>query len=429
MQMIPKFGVLCEGVKSCYLQTEKFRTNLFSVSFLLPKTLDRLAAQSLLTGLLTDTCNKYPNLTAINRRLAMLYGAHVSGTVSDLGDMHALRFFVSCLNDSFSLDGESITLSCVQLLCEMLFHPYLPNGNFCDADFQTEKRQLLEDVQAQINDKIRYAQARARQIMFDGTPFGLPEAGGEENVLALKSEAALLEWQQMLHMAPIIVSYIGPNDAQEIFSLFSQELTAIGRKAQEAPSSLLFPLSDRPIRTVTETMDLVQAKLVLGLRTATTARDELYYPMRMALDIFGGGVYSLLFTKVREQMGLCYYCSARPNNFVGAAFVNSGIEASDFEKVRDAIMQQLGDIQKGEFDDSLMEVSKLSFQNMMKTLYDSPSSLDAWFFLRMVDGSMTAIDEFCENICKVTAQEVVQAAERIKLDTVYLLTGKDGDTL
>lgn len=422
--MIPRITEPCEGMRTCCLKTDRFRTNRFTVSFLLPKSAQRIAAEHLLTALLTNSCARYPDFTAFGRRLAMLYGAHVSGETTDLGDAHALRFSVDYLADRFTLGGESIAAQCAQLLCTMIFEPRLTGGLFDEKEFASEQRQLLEDVQAKINDKIGYARSRMWETMFAGSPCGLPEAGGEDAVRAVTNRQVVEAWEHMLRTGEIVLFYVGDRDPEECFGVFDRYLSAVER--QPVPVAVGHePLGERPVNTLTESMDLVQGKLVLGMRTNVRVGDPMYFPMRTAIDLWGGGVYSLLFTKVREQMSLCYYCSARYHPLVGAAVVNSGIETENFEKARDAILAQLSDLQAGNFDDSILQSSQRSFSNLMKTLYDSPATLDAWYFMRIAEKTGYTVESFCEQILSVTREQVIEAAGNIQLDTVYLLRGKE----
>ena len=58
------------------------------------------------------------------------------------------------------------------------------------------------------------------------------------------------------------------------------------------------------VKEVTERIDVKQGKLILGFRVNLKPDDELTPAMRSFADVFGGGPYSRLFTKVREEMSL-----------------------------------------------------------------------------------------------------------------------------
>jgi len=424
LKLEPVFKNLGSDVFTCCITTDKFKSSRFSVSFILPKTYDRVAAEHLIAGLMTDSCEEYPDFVGFGRKLAMLYGASVSGDVVNLGDCHAVRFSVSCLADRFALGGEKITRECAELLCSMIFKPNFVNGVFAQDEFDNEKRQLVESAEGIINDKIKYAFSRARQLMCPDEPFGMPEAGGLQRINALTNEAAAEALRNMLRTAPVYLSFIGPDEPSEVISVFTRCLDKIDRKTVPVAASTLIS-AQGSIRSYLEKMDVAQSKLVIGMRSGIGMRDLQSEALRVAVDILGGGVYSLLFTNVREKMSLCYYCSAKLSALKGIVFVESGVEADRADQARDAILKQLDDIKNGNFSSEILEFSKLSFSNLLKTLYDSPSAIDTWYFMRCFDGSVASLDGYSSAISCVSRKDVIKAANCIVPDTVYLLTGKE----
>lgn len=73
----------------------------------------------------------------------------------------------TCLNDKFSLDGESITFECVKLLSSLIFEPKLDeNGNFFDEDIEAEKRILIEKINSEENEKRIYVLRKTEEKCF-----------------------------------------------------------------------------------------------------------------------------------------------------------------------------------------------------------------------------------------------------------------------
>lgn len=52
---------------------------------------------------------------------------------------------------------EIISAEISKLLCEVIFNPNITDGKFNDNDFEQERRQLLDAIDAEFNDKRGYA--------------------------------------------------------------------------------------------------------------------------------------------------------------------------------------------------------------------------------------------------------------------------------
>ena len=96
-------------------------------------------------------------------------------------------------------------------------------------------------------------------------------------------------------------------------------------------------------------------------------------------------------------------------------------------KTYSAVLDQLELLKKGEFDDELLESSKLALIGAHKAAYDSQAVLDRWYSDRFFDKNILSPSEVCELIDSVTKQDVIDVAGSVYLDTVYRLLGKEGE--
>ena len=115
---------ISEGIDLCSVSAEGFKTACASLSFVMPLG-EKAALYALVPNVLTRSCKDYPDVTSIEKKLALLYGAEVIVDVSKVGENQVLKIEVSCIDDRFSIDGESITNECLKLLFQMIFEPRL----------------------------------------------------------------------------------------------------------------------------------------------------------------------------------------------------------------------------------------------------------------------------------------------------------------
>ncbi|MBR3588687.1 MAG: insulinase family protein, partial [Clostridia bacterium] len=177
------------------------------------------------------------------------------------------------------------------------------------------------------------------------------------------------------------------------------------------------------VKKVDEKLAVKQGKLVMGLRTGLESENENFFPTRVMTDMFGGGPYSKLFMNVREKMSLCYYCSARFSKDKGIILVQSGIEDENEKKATDAILAELDNMKKGNFTSEEIENSKKGLTDAFLSVGDTPESIDAWIGARVLEEDIILPQEYAEKINLVTAEEIKAAAEKVTLDTIYMLSG------
>lgn len=135
----------------------------------------------------------------------------------------------------------------------------------------------------------------------------------------------------------------------------------------------------------------------------------------------------MLFMNVREKLSLCYYCAASFAEKSGVMFVDSGVESENIEPARKEIENQLALTAKGEFSDELLEQAKLAMVCALKGADDSPRNIADWYFSDCTksEEDILSPEKLSELIEKVTKKQVMEFAASLKLDTVYVLTGKE----
>ena len=181
------------------------------------------------------------------------------------------------------------------------------------------------------------------------------------------------------------------------------------------------------MRTVTDVMDVTQGKLAMGFRTGGVTMVSPDYPALLVCNaLFGGSVNSRLFLNVREKMSLCYYASSMLDKLKGLMVVSSGVEFADFDRAQEAILAQLDEIRQGKITDDELSAAVRFVVNSFRSRLDSQSQMEddcvtKLIFEKKPDDGTAQI----QAVERVTAEQVAQAAQKIKLDTIYHLTGKE----
>ena len=151
--MSAKITQLLNGVEGVFIKNDRFNTTLVSFNFYVPMAKDTAAEYALLPFVMTSSNKQYPDFSALNFKLAKLYGANLSASAEKVGDFQLLKIAISTIDDRFSLDNESLCDSATELLTQLIFEPKVENGAFCEEDVAREKRKAIEHIRGDLAQK------------------------------------------------------------------------------------------------------------------------------------------------------------------------------------------------------------------------------------------------------------------------------------
>ena len=418
--MQPIVRRLCVGVESLTLPDARFKTAQITVGLFLPLSRDTVEEYAILPRLLTRACAAYPDFTALNRRLNELYGAAVTGQVMRVGEAQLLLLTAEVTADRYALNGEPVTASCAQLLCDMLFRPALENGVFRREDVETERRCLAEDVRAQINDKRWYARRRAEELLCPDEAYGIGQFGSAEVIEQLTPEQVTAAWRRMLRCATVRLILQDGAALPQVEEAFSRGFSAVeGRDPVPCITDTKTHLPE--LRRHTERMAINQCKLVMGFRAGCAEPEEDVTATRLMNAVLGGTPSSLLFRNVREKLSLCYYCSSAYDRMKGLLLVQSGVDEANAARTEKEILRQVEALANGEFTDDDLEAARRCVTQSFESVSDSQSALAAWYVTQTLLPQQREPEDVRRAVEAVDRAAVIRAAKRLRCECVYLL--------
>lgn len=419
--MSVKISAISNGVDGLFISNDRFNTTRISFNFYLPLEKSTVANNSLLPFVLTTCSNKYPDFSKLNYKLSKLYGAKLESSCEKTGDFQLLRVAISVINDSFALDGEKLVEEACEMLLNLIFEPKVSDGSFADEDVSREKRKAIEHIRSELNEKRIYAKNRMLEEMYKDDKYGIPKCGTESDVNAITGNTLYNAWKNLIKSSYIRVQVVSSIMPSGLFDNIKERFNCIERDNITVCDNISpTKQADNP-NIITEKMDVSQGKLVMGFSSKLYGDSLKALPLTVMTDIFGGGPYSRLFTNVREKMSLCYYCSASSVRSKGLVIVDSGVEAENFKKAYEEILNQLEIIKNNEFSDFEFESSIKSIVDSLKSYNDSQSAIDTWYALRVSDKEYVSPEIVAEKLLNVNRQDIVDAAKGVKLHTVYRL--------
>lgn len=415
-----KYEKICEGAAYTELIDRRLKTNNIYVHILEPLSDENAAANALIPIILSDSNCKYKNLTELSRKLSSLYGADVRGGISKLADCQVVSLACGCISDKYTIDGEKISGEMLDIFIDCLLNPNLENGVFASAEFELKKQELLDDIDAEINDKRSYALKKATKLIYKGEPCSVSGKGERAAAEQLTAASVYARYKKLLETGRIEIIFAGNDISSENKEKLFGAIRSLERDYSEKCRFLRSPAKSEVVRC-SDKMDIVQSKMVIAYKTDC----ENDAAMQVFNAIYGATPFSKLFDNVREKLSLCYYCSSGYNRRKGTVLIDSGVEHDNICAAEEEINNQLEAMRSGDFTDELSENSKLSLINAIRGINDSPRKMAEWYFRQCLDDEKITPEEEMDKIRAVTREDIIKAAKSLVPDTVYVLTGKE----
>lgn len=413
------------GVNLRYLHSSRFKQGLLSVQFLRPMCREEAAMNSLLPEILLRGCEKAPDLRQITLFLDDLYGASVGSTVRRVGDYQTVGLSCGFIDDRFALPGDQVLSPMADFLRQLLLHPLRENGVFCREFIRSEKKNMISALEAQRNDKQAYASEKLIGLLCQGDCYAVPRLGKISHVKKITPESLYAHYEKVLRESPVEVFYVGSAPMEQVKSLVSKVFEGVERNVKPLPPQTGLHAGKRQRKE--EIMEVSQAKLALGFTTPITNQDDRFAAMQLLNVLFGGGMTSKLFNKVREELGLCYNVGSSYVPAKGLLLVHAGVESSRCREAETAILEQLEACQKGEITLQELENARQAVLSGLQAVYDSPGAMEGYFSSLAISGIDRTPERYAQEVRSVTLADVVAAANTVKFHSAFTLKGESNE--
>ncbi|WP_412990007.1 EF-P 5-aminopentanol modification-associated protein YfmF [Pediococcus siamensis] len=411
------------GVRLTVVPVSQFKNTQISVHFLEKATQEQTSYRSLLANILETSSQKFPNQRLVSEELSNLYGAGFGTSIMRKQQIHDVTFSLAIANDHYLNTQGALLTQGLAFLKEMIFKPLLDQQQFDSATFKRQQANLVTYIQALADDKQTYAALKLQQLYFDQNEVQKIPAFGEADTIAqIKNRDLLAYYQQMLATDAVEIFVVGQVTLAEVQAQLSH--WPLAARAIEKIDIKKVQHDQRVMRVQTETQPVVQAKLNLAYDFPTDFRNAAYYAGITFNALFGGSPLSKLFLNVREKASLAYYASSNIDVFNGLMVVQTGINTADKARVLKIIEQQLTDIERGEFtDENVAQIKAGLVSNYIASL-DTERTYTARALTNNLVKSAVTADQWINAIQKVTREEIMAVAKKVRLQAVYFLSAE-----
>ena len=417
-----------QGITLHSINTNKFKTNLLAIFLTTPLTRENVTYNAVLSSTLRRGSKNLKSQEEISKRLEEMYGASFDCGIDKMVDNHILKFYIESVNDAYlPNNAENILKASIDLISDMVFNPLIENNSFNEEYVNQEKEGIRQRINSKIDNKAAYAKMRLVEEMYKDEPTGLFRFGYVEDLENINNKNLYEYYKKLIGECKIDIFISGNLENIDYKDMISKAIEArnVGIREPKFILKQIEAKKEKEEKVVTESMDVQQGKLVIGLDIIFNEDDlkdeNLRYQAKIYNSILGGSANSKLFQNVREKASLAYTASSSYVMFRSNIFINCGIEIENYEKALEIIKRQLEDMRRGDFTDEDIENSKKGIISSMKYIEDEQDTTIMYFFGQELTGTNVQIAEYIEKTQDVTREQIVKVANKVRVNTVYFL--------
>lgn len=411
-----------KGIEFHELNTNKFKTNLVAVFLTTELTRENVTKNALISTILRRGSKNMSSQEEISKQMEEMYGASFDCGLDKIGDNQVLKFYIETINDDFiPQQKEKMLKTTSEKILEIVFNPYIENGEFKKEYVEQEKNTIKQRIEGKIDNKARYALNRCIEEMYKNEPYGLYKFGYVEDLDAIDGKNLYEYYQELIKNCKIdiLISGILPDDIEEII----KENENIKNLQEREPKYVMPKLATKNTEkenVVTESMEVTQGKLVLGLDIKLEDEKQKYDAL-LYNSILGGTANSKMFQNVREKAHLAYVASSSYIRQKSNIFINCGIEISNYEKALEIVKKQIEDMKKGDFTEEDIENAKKGIISTIDLIDDEQDTGITYYFGQELSNNKISPEEYKEIVQKVQKDDIVKVANSVSINTIYFL--------
>ena len=413
---------ITKGVRLHFIQSEKFKTNKIRVRFSAPMSKETVAGRVLTASMLETVNAVYPTSQAFRERLANLYGADYSTSLSRRGLVHYLDINLSFVRDKFLSRKNVLTDAMLDFLKASLFSPLVSQDAFDESAFEIEKKNILNDLEAEIENHFYHAHRELDKLFYEEEDMQMPRVGTIELIQKETAASSFAAFQQMLQENQIDFFFIG--DFNEV--AVREKIQSFNFAPRQQELQLVYKQEySNVLREGLEQKDVHQSIIELGYHFPIQYGESEHLPLVVLNALLGGFAHSKLFVNLREKEGLAYTISSNFDIFSGMMRIYAGIDRSNRTRTVALINRQIGDLKRGMFSQEELNQTKKMLRNSVLLAQDRQNTiLERAYMASVLGKKFLSLEAWLEALEQVRKDDIIKAAGLLKLQAIYFMEGK-----
>ena len=302
------------------------------------------------------------------------------------------------------------------------------NSKFDEGEIQKEKNVIIEEINMYEDTPDDVAHELLHYNIWKDCPLGFPIIGTEKNVKSFNHNTFKDYYSNNYIPENVVIAVAGNFDKDEMVKKIESYFEGFSSKKE--PTKIQH--TEYKSCIMTKGKDIEQLHIIAGFPGLALASEDIY-TMSILNTIFGGGMSSRLFQKIREEHGLAYsiYSSHSSYEDTGLFSIYAGLNKNNAQSVLKHIVGELKRLHTDKITDAQLNRTKEQIKsNYLLSLESSSSRMSSIGRSKLMLDRVLSPDEIISRIDKITLDRLYDVAGKVlNLDNISLSVVGDIDGL
>ncbi|NLY43610.1 MAG: insulinase family protein [Clostridiaceae bacterium] len=304
----------------------------------------------------------------------------------------------------------------IDVLSDMFF-----NSKMDEKDIELERKVILEEINMYEDSPEELVHDILSELVWANNPLGYPILGTAESLTAINREEILKYMKENYVPSNTVIAIAGNFDYDYAMQLIESKFGG-----WEGSSSRKNEYTNTKFNqgSVVKFKDIEQAHLCIGFEGVAQGDDRLY-DLMVVNNIFGGGMSSRLFQKVREERGLAYSIFSYPSSYCKAGLfaIYAGMSPSQIHEVVKIIFDEIELLKKDGISKEELDKAKEQLKgNYILGLESTSSRMNSIGKSELILNEIKTPDEVLDRIESISMDSVSEIIKDIFVDKPFSIS-------
>lgn len=281
------------------------------------------------------------------------------------------------------------------------------NSIFDKDELDKEKNVILEELQSYKDSPDGfYGDCLVKSCFGDA---GHEIVGTAKSIKGMTSNKLSNFVKDFYHQKNIVLLVAGPITKNQLIKAIEAQQWQLRTGDKYTPRKLI--LNKKNLKVKHAAKQSILGFVYEGINRKESYKQNLVDALfRTAL---GGGFGSLLFSKVREDLGLCYYVNSFEYSIAetSAQGIMTGMDKKNIPQAKDVILRTLEDVKRIGFADRIMDFAKSNLKFKIAASGDSAQG-EIYFMTLQDEIEGLSKKEMLKKIDKLTNKDMIEFAQK-----------------
>lgn len=414
----------CNSYTIHTIKTDKFKTCHMEILFRKPVVKEDLPKDTLMVDVLTETTKKYPTRRALASRLEELYKASFWGLATKIGNVLNTNFVIDFVAPEF-ISEENYLEEVLSFPFEAILNPNVINDEFATLPFKLCQKRTIIDAKSIDEDAFRLSISKTLQALGD-TPSAYKMTGTVEELENITPGILYDHYKKLLKDNTCDIFLIGNLDMDKAVEIIKKAFVKRVITKVNLEMHVKNALKKR-VTNVNEKSKFIQTNLNI-LYNVTDLSD---YESNIVFNIYNyilgsGGITSKLYQEIREKNSYCYAINSMYLKYDGLLMIHVSLDEKNRANTIKLIKKVMKDMAAGKFTEDDIADAKKNYELALSLTLDNQVAILNNYVFKVFD-NLPDLEERIALIRKVSYDEVVKVANKLKMNTIFALEGESGE--